>query len=170
MSVLDTVVAVLSQAEEPLHYKEITKRVLASGKWQTNGKTPADTINAQLTVEIKNLGQASRFRRAGKGVYALNPNGDPIKAILDPAKDTTQTLPANNATFSFNDAAEKVLEKFADRKPMHYRAITKKALEAGLLTSEGKPQRLPCMPRYRQKFSARQSEANSPGSSNMEKD
>jgi hypothetical protein len=38
---------------------------------------------------------------------------------------------------SFTDAAERVLEEFAGKKPMHYRAVTAKALERGLVKTAG---------------------------------
>jgi len=41
-------------------------------------------------------------------------------------------------TYSFTDSAEKLLEKYGDKKPMHYRAITDKALELGWLETTGK--------------------------------
>jgi restriction system protein len=38
---------------------------------------------------------------------------------------------------SFADAAERVLDEFAGRKPMHYRAVTAKILELGLVKTQG---------------------------------
>ncbi|HEX8283780.1 MAG TPA: winged helix-turn-helix domain-containing protein [Pyrinomonadaceae bacterium] len=38
----------------------------------------------------------------------------------------------------FTDAAELVLDKYAGKSPMHYRAITDKALELGLIATAGK--------------------------------
>lgn len=39
---------------------------------------------------------------------------------------------------SFADAAERVLDLFGDRQPMHYRAITAKTLELDLVATQGK--------------------------------
>jgi len=39
---------------------------------------------------------------------------------------------------SFADAAERVLQQYADGQPMHYRAITAKALELGLIRTQGR--------------------------------
>ena len=41
-------------------------------------------------------------------------------------------------TYSFTDAAERVLRRFGEQRPMHYRDITDKALELGWLNTEGK--------------------------------
>jgi restriction system protein len=43
-----------------------------------------------------------------------------------------------NAGFSFTDCAQKVLEEFGGKKPMHYKEITEKALQKGWLVTGGK--------------------------------
>lgn len=63
---------VLQDAGTPLHYQEITNRVLAARLWKSEGKTPSATINSQLTVSINKKGPASPFRRTGPGIFALN--------------------------------------------------------------------------------------------------
>jgi restriction system protein len=40
-------------------------------------------------------------------------------------------------TYSFTECAQKVLEQFGGKKPMHYRSITTKAVEQGWLDSNG---------------------------------
>ena len=132
MSILTAVETVLTEAGVPLHYKEITKRLLNQGLWATTGQTPDATVNAQLAVDIKRRGEASRFRRADKGVFALR-----ARASTNPQPQPTPT-PAPPTHLSFTDAAEKVLDKYADKSPMHYRAITDKALELGLIATAGK--------------------------------
>ncbi len=60
---------VLRKADEPLHAKEIAKRVLASGRCTSlNGKTPEATISAMLAVGSKPGGP---FKRVDKGTYTL---------------------------------------------------------------------------------------------------
>ena len=56
---------VLRDAGEPLHYREIAKRMLAQGLWATGGKTPWQTVNARLSVDIRERGLASRVVRVG---------------------------------------------------------------------------------------------------------
>lgn len=132
MSILTAVETVLTEAGEPLHYKEITKRLLNRGLWTTTGQTPDATVNAQLAVDIKQRGEASKFRRDDKGVFALR--------VWAPANTQPQPVPSPTPPthLSFTDAAEKVLDKYADKSPMHYRAITDKALELGLIATAGK--------------------------------
>jgi hypothetical protein len=59
---------VLRAAGEPLHAKEIAKRVLESGRARLGGKTPEQTITAMLAVGSKPGGP---FTRVDKGTYAL---------------------------------------------------------------------------------------------------
>ena len=58
----------LRKAGEPLHAKEIAKRVLESGRARLGGKTPEQTITAMLAVGSKPGGP---FKRVEKGTYTL---------------------------------------------------------------------------------------------------
>ena len=89
MSVLQAARMILEQAAEPLHYGELTKRILAQGLWHTAGKTPDETVNARLAVDIKSKGAASFFIRPSPGHYALNPN-----PALRPLSSALLLLPA----------------------------------------------------------------------------
>lgn len=143
MTTLEAVLKVLQEARTPLHYREITKRILAAKLWQTEGKTPEATINARLSVDAKKNGPASAFRRAGRGVFGLN------TARTDPAPHHPGLLrtedralyvpraPAAGEALSFTEAAERILES-ANGKPMHYRDITRHALEHKMLDTSGK--------------------------------
>lgn len=44
---------ILQQANKPLHYKEITRLALEQWLFETSGKTPDATINAQIILDIK---------------------------------------------------------------------------------------------------------------------
>lgn len=130
MSALKAAYEVLLEAGGPLHYREITKRVLEKGLWKTSGKTPAATINAQIAVDIIKHRELSKFIRVGKGTFALRgtkpaPKGVTLRSVSKVEK------------MSFTDAAEKVLLDFGSKKPIHYRQVTKKALELGLISTIG---------------------------------
>ena len=71
MNFLDAAYQVLAQAGQPLHYSEIASRALAAGLLDTSGQTPEATMGSRLYVDTKRPG--SRFRRAGRGVFALAP-------------------------------------------------------------------------------------------------
>jgi restriction system protein len=71
-SLISSISKLLEQSQEPLHYEEITKRLIAQNLWKTSGKTPAATVSARLSTELKSKGSASQFIRPKPGCYALN--------------------------------------------------------------------------------------------------
>lgn len=143
MNVLQKAEIVLREAGMPLHYKEITQHMIERGLWHTDGKTPDATVNAKIAVDIKQKGADSLFQRVDKGVYALRCWNLPESGGLDELDDVendSQEMPLDVSTtkyFSFTDAAEHVLKQFGDSKPMHYREITRKALDLELIKTRG---------------------------------
>jgi hypothetical protein len=75
LSGLDAAAKVLADAKEPLRCADLTKRVLDRGLWKTSGKTPAATLNAAIIREIRGKGGKSRFRKAGRGLFAATGKG-----------------------------------------------------------------------------------------------
>lgn len=71
MKVVEMVAETLRQAEEPLHYREITERILQTGVWNTKGKTPQDTVNSAMVIDMREHGDMSTFIRERRGVYRL---------------------------------------------------------------------------------------------------
>jgi restriction system protein len=71
LSLSDAAVRVLTAAGEPLHYREITKRMLEQGLVESNSKTPDASLSAVLAVDLQRHGKASRFVRVGPAVYGL---------------------------------------------------------------------------------------------------
>jgi len=146
LSALEAAKLVLKQAREPLRYEEITKRILDQGLWQTTGKTPAATLSSLLSQSVKILGAASPFVHTSPGCYSLNPApsaaaskappAPKVKAAPTPATALTKPLPAPTS-LSFTDAAERVLESSAS-KQLHYRDITRLALDQHLVDTSGK--------------------------------
>jgi hypothetical protein len=67
----DAIKKVLSEFTRPLHYTEISEQILSRGYYETDGATPAATVNAQLSSSIKHDGDKSPFMRVGKGIFAL---------------------------------------------------------------------------------------------------
>jgi hypothetical protein len=65
------IIDVLTDAKKPLHYRDITERILTRGLKTTDGATPDATVNAQIATSIKHDGPASAFIRVGKGTFAL---------------------------------------------------------------------------------------------------
>jgi hypothetical protein len=74
---------VLASSATPLHYKDITDRIMSQGLRTTVGATPAATVNAQMAASIKHDGEASPYVRVGKGTFALRSGAPPgVAAVL----------------------------------------------------------------------------------------
>jgi len=113
---------------------------MVAGLWQSEGKTPDATVSARLYSDIKNNGDKSPFVKVGPQTFALRDSAEiPTSAVSVPAPAEEAPKPsAANAGFSFTDCAQKVLEEFGGKKPMHYKEITEKALAKGWLVTGGK--------------------------------
>jgi hypothetical protein len=120
MNVLQAAEIVLKEAGTPLHYKEITQRMIDNGLWQTEGMTPDATVNANIAVDIKHNGTHSRFQRTDRGIFALRDWSLPEFHTSDEPtsrEDYTHRTVFDTSTtksFSFTDAAEQVrdMQKF----------------------------------------------------------
>ncbi|MGE4157697.1 MAG: HTH domain-containing protein [Planctomycetota bacterium] len=136
MNVRAAAVQILREAGEPLHAREITKRMTAGGLWRSEGKTPAATVGARLYSDIKKSGDKSPFVLVASQTFGLHENGaKPSSSSKRPVEPKTKV---SATTYSFLKAAEKVLEQFGNKKPMHFRDITAKALKLGWLDTQGK--------------------------------
>jgi restriction system protein len=65
----------LDARQEPMHYREITKRIRQLGLVETSGKTPEATLYSQITTEIDRAtkrGDTPRFVNYGKGYFGLS--------------------------------------------------------------------------------------------------
>ena len=138
MEALDAAYAALREAGEPLHYREITKRIVARGMWVTRGKTPWATVNARLAVDIRQHGDSSRFRRVAPGVFAASEPLSDVSPDVTEATDEAGQVGRPVGSMSFLDAAEKVLRDSESSEPMRYDRITERALAGGLIRTGGK--------------------------------
>jgi restriction system protein len=137
MSAREAVVQVLRDAGEPLHAEEITKRILENQLWATSGKTPCATIEAQICTDMQKRGATSPFVRTAPRTFALRaavPEAQDISLAAKPP--SAKVAPADG--LSFTESAEKVLNEFGRKSPMHYRAITETAIKQGWLATAGK--------------------------------
>lgn len=69
---LNAAFRVLQQAGKPLKVKAIVETALAKGYWKTNGKTPAATIYSSIIREIAVKKAQSRFKKTGRGLFAVH--------------------------------------------------------------------------------------------------
>ncbi|WP_195910333.1 winged helix-turn-helix domain-containing protein [Olavius algarvensis spirochete endosymbiont] len=139
MSIQDAIKQILKEAGKPLHAKEITEQIIEAGLWSTDGKTPEATVSARLYSDIKKHGDQSIFVQVAPRTFSLR-NVQPV-AVYDarePEPRSESPPDSSKATYSFLDAAEKVLDQFGNRDSMHSRDITDKAMKQGWLNTSGK--------------------------------
>ncbi|MRR07660.1 MAG: restriction endonuclease [Deltaproteobacteria bacterium] len=140
MSVLSAAIEILKKDGSHLHAKDLANQMIAEGLWKSDGKTPAATVSARLYSDIKNNGDKSPFKKVGPQIFALRDSTFKTNdtEVIPPAVEETTTPSAVNAGFSFTDCAQKVLEQFGGKNPMHYKELTEKALQKGWLVTGGK--------------------------------
>ena len=80
---------VLKESTGPLHYKEISERILSQGYYETDGATPTDTVNAQITSSIKHEGEKSPFIRVGRGIFTLKDLVDSLVEFPETGEKST---------------------------------------------------------------------------------
>lgn len=70
MSSLDAAYRVLKESKKPLGRHDLIAKMAEKGYWQSpGGKTPQNTIAAQIYVEIKKKGKEARFKRSERGLF-----------------------------------------------------------------------------------------------------
>jgi restriction system protein len=140
MNIKEAAAKILKEKGRPLNAAEITKLIIEAGLWKSEGKTPEATVSAQIYTDIKKKGDKSLFVKVAPGVFALKDTRE-IESSATPIPEIPVKNPKHqpaNACFSFTDCAQKVLEEFGSKKPMHHKEITEKALEKGWLVTSGK--------------------------------
>lgn len=80
----EAITKVLGESPTPLHYQEITKRIIADKLRKNLGATPAASVNAQISSSIKHDGADSPFLRMDKGTFALAKSSISQQAVTTP--------------------------------------------------------------------------------------
>lgn len=140
LTALEAAYEVLKEAGEPLNVSELSRRMLSRGLWSTKGATPGQTVASSIAMDIQANGSSSRFRRVSRGLFTLNTPPAPQISPPEAAPRSSPTQPVTGTVvepLSFADAAEHVLKRFGQRRPMHYKEITRRALELGLIATDG---------------------------------
>ena len=72
LGLLSAAAAVLERAGEAMSVKAMIEEAKSSGLWTPKGgKTPEQTLYSAIIREIKDKGDASRFRKEGRGRFAF---------------------------------------------------------------------------------------------------
>jgi len=75
-SALDAAAQVLADAAEPMNCKDLITAMAERGLWSSpNGKTPANTLYAAISREIKVKGAGSRFAKGERGMFTATGKG-----------------------------------------------------------------------------------------------
>ena len=72
LSALDAAAKVLAGSKKPMNAKELIDAMAAKRLWKSpGGQTPDRTLYAAIIREINTKGKDARFKKAGKGQFAL---------------------------------------------------------------------------------------------------
>src|SRR5262245_50531462 len=73
LSALGAAARVLAEEGRPMNCRELVGRMAAKGYWRSPaGRTPAATLSAALLREVSAKGDDARFKKVGRGTFALN--------------------------------------------------------------------------------------------------
>lgn len=100
---------VLAESSKPLHYTEISEQILSRGYYETDGATPAATVNAQLASSIKHDGEKSPFIRVGKGIFALR--NSPAESV-EVSAPTTKKKKLETLAESELESSDSIIHSF----------------------------------------------------------
>ena len=92
---LQAIQKVLSEANSPLHYTEISERALQNKYIERVGATPSATVSTTLSNSI-NRDKESPFIRVGMGMYALKQSGE-VSSVSTNTDDRNTPVAVKNA-------------------------------------------------------------------------
>lgn len=101
---------VLAESSTPLHYTEISEQILSHGYYETDGATPAATVNAQLASSIKHEGEKSPFMRVGKGIFTLKKSQS--AAIIQVVTPVSKQKKLKNLAESDVECSDSIIHSF----------------------------------------------------------
>src|SRR5450756_284252 len=82
MNFAEAAFKILKDAGVPLHFREITKRVVDQSLVEVQGQTPWNSMNGVLRRLIRNQGKEAPFVSLGEGKFGLREWGLPGEEIL----------------------------------------------------------------------------------------
>ena len=72
LGLLSAAAAVLERSDAPMSVKAMIEAAKSEGLWSPgSGKTPEQTLYSAIIREISDKGNASRFRKEGRGLFAF---------------------------------------------------------------------------------------------------
>ena len=131
---------ILKQEGKPLTAKDLSKAIQDSGLCPgLKGKTPWDTVRAQIQRDIKKKNEDSNFEIFERGLIGLRG----MQYVIDNEEELDENFSNGDVkkqieTNDILDAVTKVLEEFGNQNPMHFKEIAKKTIERGWLKKKDK--------------------------------
>ena len=139
MRFIDDVCRILEDAGEPLHFRDITERLISRGLWQTNSTGPERILEGILAGYIRENPRKARIYRFDWGVYGLRPPIQTLQQMADeqarhlkPAEPEEEIeIPADVTPHV--KAAIRVLRDLNSNKPLKVTEIVGRAIERNYL-------------------------------------
>ena len=123
--------------QKPMTFHDIAKRAVDHGLISANLPNPANAIAQDVTAEIQRCQQQAELPR-----FVLSRNHAELALAQWSDAETTDAQDAAPAEISeplpLADCAQRVLEESQTTRPMHYRTLAAKAIEAGWLVSSSR--------------------------------
>lgn len=77
VTALDAAAAVLAKSDKPMRAQELITAMTKQGLWSSPaGKTPQATLYAGMLREARDKGNAARFKKVDRGMFAFNKAGN----------------------------------------------------------------------------------------------
>jgi hypothetical protein len=105
----EAIIKVLTESATPMHYTEISEQILSRGYYETDGATPAATVNAQMASSIKNDGEKSPFMRVSKGIFGLRNSPG---ALVEPPPQTAKRKKVETLADSDVELSDSIIHSF----------------------------------------------------------
>jgi hypothetical protein len=92
----DAIERVLQEAGEPMHYVDVADEIAKQELRVSLGATPASTVSANISLDIRDHGERSRFRRVGRGMITLRKvvegGGPQVAAVDEPVPEPDEAV------------------------------------------------------------------------------
>ncbi|GEM_PF-2424396 len=157
MELSEAVYKILIESRQPLHYKEIARRIVSENLLSSFEKISDQSINALIVMDIYTKRDDSQFVWVDMGVYALNPKflaqhvpkeekkELPVETETDENELVERITPKVDVQVtqlpprleSVPEIVDRVLAWYAHKEPMHYSKVAEKAYEKGLIKVSG---------------------------------
>lgn len=92
---------VLEEEKRSLHYTEIAELIIEKGYRKSIGATPANTVNAYLSGDIRDNGDKSKFVKVEMGTFTLKKHLDSFNIIEEEINNTKPVKKYTNVIQSF---------------------------------------------------------------------